>query len=168
MRQLLSLVKSRKVGFVVVAKLDRLTRSVRDLDELLTLFRKYKVELFSLSEFLNTATAMGRFALNMMVVVSQWEREAIGERTREALGHKRANRLRAGNIPYGFRLSADKQHVEPDKSEHEIIATIQKLRARGLTLRDIAAELNKRGHCTRRGSYWRHEYVKRVLGGVSK
>jgi hypothetical protein len=45
--------------------------------------------------------------------VSQWEREAIGERTRNALRHQRT-RERVGKIRFGFRLSPDGKHVEPD------------------------------------------------------
>jgi DNA invertase Pin-like site-specific DNA recombinase len=45
--------------------------------------------------------------INIMTAVSQWEREAIGERTRDAMSHKRANGERVGNLAYGYRLSAD-------------------------------------------------------------
>jgi DNA invertase Pin-like site-specific DNA recombinase len=73
------------------AKLDRLTRSVRDLADLLERFERRGVALVSVSESLDTGTAAGRSVLNVMMSVAQWEREAIGERTREALRHKIAN-----------------------------------------------------------------------------
>ncbi len=47
-----------------------------------------------------------------MAAVSQWEREAIGERTRDALRHKRSQGERAGNIAFGFRLAGDGQHLD--------------------------------------------------------
>src|SRR5690348_1236649 len=71
----------------LIAKLDRLTRSVRDLGELLERFQKRGVSLVSVSESLDTGSAAGRLVLNVMASISQWEREAIGERTREALRH---------------------------------------------------------------------------------
>jgi DNA invertase Pin-like site-specific DNA recombinase len=46
-----------------------------------------------------------------MTAVSQWEREAIGARTRDALSHKRTNGERVGNIVYGYRLSSDGTHL---------------------------------------------------------
>jgi site-specific DNA recombinase len=74
---------------VIIAKLDRLTRSVKDLCSLLELFEKRGVALISVAESLDTASAAGRLVITIMAAVSQWEREAIGERTRDALWHKR-------------------------------------------------------------------------------
>src|SRR3981081_475807 len=91
LRRLLSLVDSGKVQAVIVAKLDRLTRSVKDLCGLLELFEKKNVALVSVAESLDTGTAAGRLVITIMGGVSQWEREAIGERTRDALRHKRSN-----------------------------------------------------------------------------
>jgi len=163
MERLLALVESKQVQAVIVAKLDRLTRSVRDLCELLERFEKRGVSLVSVAESLDTATAAGRLVINIMTAVSQWEREAIGERTRDALRHKRANGQRVGNIHYGYRLAADGAHVEPDAAEQAVLATIRDLRARRRSLREVARALNERGWRTRRGSPWRHEYVKNAI-----
>ena len=67
-----------------MAKLDRLTRSVKDLCELLERFERRGVALISVAESLDTSSAAGCLVLNIMTAVSQWEREAIGERTRDA------------------------------------------------------------------------------------
>src|SRR5205085_5633856 len=90
MERLLAIVNGRKVQTVIVAKLDRLTRSVKDLCGLLELFEKRKVALISVAESLDTGSAAGRLVITIMGAVSQWEREAIGERTRDALRHKRS------------------------------------------------------------------------------
>src|SRR6185369_13118820 len=52
---------------------------------------------------LDTGSAAGRLVINIMTAVSQWEREAIGERTRDAMSHKKSDGQRVGNIAYGFR-----------------------------------------------------------------
>jgi site-specific DNA recombinase len=161
--RLLALVDGKKVDAVIVAKLDRLTRSVRDLCALLERFERRGVALISVAESLDTGSAAGRLVLNIMTAVSQWEREAIGERTRDALGHKKRNGERVGNIAYGYRLAADGGHVEPDDAEQAAIAAIRGLRASGRTLRQIAVDLNREGRRTRRGSEWRLESVARVL-----
>src|SRR5258708_6369463 len=116
-QRLLSLVNSGKVDAVIVAKLDRLTRSVKDLCGLLELFEKRKVALISVAESLDTGSAAGRLVITIMGAVSQWEREAIGERTRDALRHKRSQGRRVGNIAFGSRLASDGEHVEPDAAE---------------------------------------------------
>jgi DNA invertase Pin-like site-specific DNA recombinase len=99
-----------------------------------------------------------------MTAVSQWEREAIGERTRDAMRHKKSNGQRVGNIAYGFRLGPDGAHLEPDPQEQQVLRAIRDLRAGRCTLRGIAAELNARGWRTRRASAWRLEHVARIVG----
>ena len=98
-----------------------------------------------------------------MTAVSQWEREAIGERTRDAMNHTRTNGERVGNIQFGYRLGADGKHVEPDPAEQVVLQVIHGLRQNGHTMRGIAAALNRQAFRTRRGSGWRLESVARIL-----
>jgi site-specific DNA recombinase len=83
----------------------------------------------------------------------------IGERTRDALRHKRGNGERLGNIGFGYRLAADGLHFEPDPVEQAAPKAARKLRAGGHSLRAVAAALNQSGHRTRRGTPWRLESV---------
>src|SRR5712692_11769433 len=76
MQRLLALVDSGEVKTVIVAKLDRLTRSVKDLCTLLERFTRRGVTVVSVAESLDTGSAAGRLVLNIMTAVSQWEREA--------------------------------------------------------------------------------------------
>lgn len=101
--------------------------------------------------------------ITIMGAVSQWEREAIGERTRDVLQHKRSCGERVGNIHYGFRLCADRKHVEPDPDEQAVPATVRALRARHRSLREIATALNDSGLRTRRGTAWRHYSVNNLI-----
>src|ERR1700680_3456556 len=145
LQRLMAMVDGGAVTAVIVAKLDRLTRSVKDLCGLLELFEKRKVALISVAEALDTGSAAGRLVITIMGAVSQWEREAIGERTRDALRHKRSNGEHVGNIEFGYRLSADRRHREPDPAEQAALAEVRNLRRQGLTLRGIAVTLNSRG-----------------------
>jgi site-specific DNA recombinase len=163
MARLLSLVDAGAVDTVIIAKLDRLTRSVKDLAELLERFTRRGVSLVSVAESLDTGTAAGRLVLNIMTAVSQWEREAIGERTRDAMHHKRANGERVGPVPFGYRTGADGLHLETDPAEQDILSRIWELKAAGRTTRQIADELNRQGFTTRRGTAWRFQYVAEVL-----
>jgi site-specific DNA recombinase len=163
MARLLFLVDTGAVDTVIIAKLDRLTRSVKDLAELLERLTRRGVFLVSVAESLDTGSASGRLVLNIMVSVSQWEREAIGERTRDAMRHKKAKLEFVGNAPYGYRQTADKRHVEPEPGEQAILERIHRLRNTGKSLRKIADQLNRLEIRTRQGSPWRHEYVARLL-----
>ena len=115
---------------------------MKDLCELLERFERRGVALVLVAESLDTGSAAGRLVLNIMAAVSQWEREAIGERTRDAMRHKRSQGERVGNIAFGSRLAGDGQHLEP--AEQAALAEIRRLRGDGATLRGIAAALNHR------------------------
>src|SRR5215471_4114861 len=138
LQRLLGMVNGGKVDAVIVAKLDRLTRSVKDLCGLLELFEKRKVALISVAESLDTSSAAGRLVITIMGAVSQWEREAIGERTRDALRHKRSQGRRVGNIEFGSQLATDGEHLEPEPTEQAALAEIRVLRNKGVTMRGIA------------------------------
>ena len=98
--------------------------------------------LISMAKSLDTGSAAGRLVITIMAAVSQWEREAIGERTRDALRHKRGKGEWVGNIECGYRLSADGIHVETDPAEQAALAAIRRLRSGGHSLRTIAGVLN--------------------------
>jgi DNA invertase Pin-like site-specific DNA recombinase len=163
MVRLLELVDRRAVGAVIVYKLDRLTRNVGDLAVLLERFERCGVSLVSVSESLDTESAAGRLVLNVMAAVAQWEREAIGERTREALAAKRERFERIGTVPYGYKVADDGRTLEEQPEEQRILDQIITLRRRGLSLRQMAAELNRNGYRTRSGAAWRHQYVANTL-----
>lgn len=154
-QRVLSLVATGAVRAVIVAKLDRLTRSVKDLSAVLGLFEKRGVALLAVAESLDAASAAGRLVITIMGAVSQWQREAIGERTREALRHKRAQGERAGNVACGMRLAGDGIHPEGRPGEQAVLAEIRRLRGDGDA--GVAAELNRRGYRMRLGTDWRLE-----------
>src|SRR5579863_7385863 len=66
----------------------------------------------------------------------------FGERTRDAMSHKRTNGERVGNIQFGHRLGADGKHVEPDPAEQSVLLEIRRLRQSGHAMRGTAAALN--------------------------
>jgi DNA invertase Pin-like site-specific DNA recombinase len=161
MARLRALVEAGAVEVVIIAKLDRLTRSVKDLAELLERFQKRGVALVSVAESLDTGSAAGRLVLNIMTAVSQWEREAIGERTQTALRHKKAHRRVYNHVPYGFTRDGDA--LVPLEAEQEVVGRIGLLRANGWALRRIAEALNGDAIPTKQGGRWFAQTVKDVL-----
>src|SRR5580693_4522067 len=89
MARLLALVDAGEVETVIIAKLDRLTRSVKDLCTLLERFTRRGVALVSVAESLDTSSAAGRLVLNIMTAVSQiWYDEyslRVGDSLRETV-----------------------------------------------------------------------------------
>ena len=163
MTKLLSLIRGRKITTVVVAKLDRITRSVRDLGELIDLFQRSGVEFASVADHIDTSTASGRLVLNVMGSVSQWEREAIGERTSEALAAMRANGRRISrHAPYGYRLNG--QGWVEDEHEQQASCIMRRLRDDGLSLRQIAERLQTQGFTSRSGKRLSPQLIANVLG----
>ena len=163
MTRLLALVDARAVDTVIVAKLDRLTRSVRDLADLLERFAKRGVTLVSVAESLDTGTAAGRLVLNVMMSVAQWEREAISERTRDAMRHKKAMGHRVGTVAYGYRVAGDGR-LEEAPDEQAVLRRMRELRASGLSYQKISDTLNAEDRRTRRGSRWQFQYVQARIG----
>ena len=161
MKQVLEMVENKQVDTVIIAKLDRLTRSVKDLSELMELFDKKGVALVSVNESLDTHSAAGRLVMNIMAAVSQWEREAIGERTRDALAVKKANGQRVGTVPYGWKM-VDGVMI-PFLPEGMVVEMIKLYHNRGHSDSMIAKMLNKDGERTRSGTPWRKEYVSNIL-----
>src|SRR5258708_9561824 len=89
LQRALGMLKRSEAEALLIAKLDRLTRSVVDLGALVErYFAPGKAALLSVGEQIDTRSAAGRLVLNVLASVSQWEREAIGERTATAMQHK--------------------------------------------------------------------------------
>mgnify|MGYP003332344273 FL=1 len=107
----------RGVDGLLVAKLDRLTRSVRDLG---TILHQYFVSspftLFSVSDQVDTRSASGRLVLNILASVSEWEREIIAERTKAAMSVLKASGKRVGAVPLGKKVLEDGSLVECEET----------------------------------------------------
>lgn len=99
--------------------------------------------------------------MNIMASVSQWEREAIAERTATALQFKRKHNRVFNHTPYGFTRDGDSLVVCPD--EQAIITRVKAWRASGWTLRSIADVLNEEAVPTKRGNQWAPQTVSNVL-----
>jgi DNA invertase Pin-like site-specific DNA recombinase len=151
---------------LLVVKLDRLTCSVVDLGTLVErYFAPGKAALLSVGEQIDTRSAAGRLVLNVLASVSQWEREAIGERTATAMQHKiRQGEYTGGQAPYGRRVAACGAILEEHPHEAEARAVARQLRAQGLSLRAVAAELDRRGVLSRTGRGFAPVQIKRMVG----
>lgn len=157
----LSALKRGDVDGLVIAKLDRLTRSVRDLSVLIDqVFQK--AALHSVADAIDTGTAAGRLVLHVLGSVAQWERETVGERTKDALRHKAEKGERVGQVPFGFAAEGGK--LVPHEGEQKALAIIAELREQGMSYRAIANELQSRGVLNKAGRpSWAGPMVHRIV-----
>ncbi len=132
-------------GALVVAKLDRLSRSLLDFAALMERSRKKGWALVALDLGVDTTTPSGEMMANVLAVFAQFERRLIGQRTREALAVKRAQGTRLGRPPL---LPKD------------TVALIRRRRSRGQPFAAIATALNGEGRPTAHGG--RRWYVSTV------
>ncbi len=165
----LALLADGQADALLVVKLDRLTRSVRDLGDLLeTYFHPGRWALMSVSENIDTRSAAGRLVLNVLASVSQWEREVIGERTKTAMAHMKERReYTGGRPPYGMRLRADGRTLDEDPAEQAVMAEAQLARARGMSLREVVAHLDTEGMKSRRGTSFSLSAVSKMVKGAA-
>lgn len=161
----LAMLDSGKADALLVAKLDRLTRSVRDLGELLDGWfgRKDGPALLSVQEQVDTRTAGGRLVLNVLMSVAQWERETIGERTASAMAHMKAEgAYTGGRAPYGWQADSEGQ-LHPVATEQAAIVLAQQLHGEGHSLRRVGALLAEAGHLPRSGGTWHGSSIRILL-----
>jgi len=112
-----------RIDVVVVHRLDRLTRHLGDLQKLMELFEHHGVALVSVTQSLDTTDLHGRLALNLLTSFAQFERELIGERSREKRAATRRQGVWYGNAPpLGYYLV--RQHLVVDPNEAEVVRQI--------------------------------------------
>jgi DNA invertase Pin-like site-specific DNA recombinase len=162
LQDLLEKMKRRDIDALVVYKLDRLSRRVVDTLRLMELIEKRRVTFHSITEKVDTRTAMGKFFLNMMASLNQMERDLISERTRDALRLKIVKNERAGQVPYGWRLAPDGKTLLANVREQKAIALVKDLHGKGYSFRAICHELEKEGYESV-GRAWHPQTVKNIL-----
>ena len=102
-QKLLADIDAGRVDVVVVYKVDRLSRSLLDFARLMERFNRAGASFVSVTQNFSTADAMGRLTLNMLMSFAEFEREMIGERTRDKIaGARRRGKWTGGQVPLGY------------------------------------------------------------------
>lgn len=162
MDRLLEQVESGSVDIVVVYKIDRLSRSLRDFVRLMELFERRAVTFVSVTQQFSTTTSMGRLTLNVLLSFAQFEREITSERTRDKLSALRERGAwSTGFRPYGYQL-AERQLVV-DIAEAAVVRRVHDLYARLRSAIPIAGLLNAQSLRTHRGTPFNESFVRRIL-----
>ena len=111
-------VKAGEIKAVVVYKLDRISRKTKDILDLVEIFNEYEVAFHSITENIDTKTAMGKFFLTIMSAIAQMERDLISERTADVLAHKKEKGEWLGKTPVGYRYNRKLKKLEEDQERY--------------------------------------------------
>jgi len=150
--------KDGKINRIIVYKLDRLTRSIQDLEVICKLIEKYHCSLDSVSEEINTDTAMGVFFIRMTTILAQLEIERTSERTKFGLKGAAKNGHFCGKAPIGYRKINKKLVI--DDLESEVVKEIFDDYVNGLSVCTITKKLNNKNALNRN---WRTTTIDRML-----
>lgn len=146
--------RDRTADALVVAKLDRLSRSVQDFAAMLDLARRQRWAVVALDLGVDTTTPAGELVATVLAAVAQWERRAISQRTRDALAERKAAGVRLGNA-----------RATPP----EVVARIVARRAAGHSPARIARDLDAdRVPTPNGGARWYPSTVARLLAAETK
>lgn len=150
--------KDGKINKILVYKLDRLTRSIQDLETICKLLEEYKCDLESECEEINTSTPTGVFFMRMTTILAQLEIERTSERTKFGLMGAAKKGHFSGKAPIGYK-KINKELVI-DEVESEVVKDIFKSYLSGLSVCTITKQLNEKNALNRN---WRTTTIDRML-----
>jgi site-specific DNA recombinase len=165
LQRLLSDARKGKFNIIAVAKLDRFFRNLRVMLNCLHEMEGLGIKFIATQEGLDTSTPYGKFAVQIMGTISEFERGRIGERVRDGR-HYRVSQGRwpSGRTLYGYRWLPREQKWEVIEKEAEVVRYIFHLYlSEGLGSMKIPLRLNKEGCRTRQGSRWGFHSLHRIL-----
>lgn len=144
MKRLMADIAAGKIDCVIVYKIDRLTRSIRDFANIMDAFDNAGVRLACVTQAINSADSMGRLMVNVLMSFAQFERELASERTRDKIAASRKKGLWTGGRPMlGYDIK-DGRLVLNESEAVEVRRIFGEYLALG-TLRDVLGAIHARG-----------------------
>ncbi len=154
--------KNGLINYIVAYKLDRVTRSVRDLEVLISTLEKYHCYLICDRDDVNISTANGRFFVRMLTVLSQLEIEIVSERTKFGLnGAIKAGHI-PGKCPLGYYRDKDKT-LKNDNSTKDVVVRIFEMYLEGKSYQTIVNILNKEKVLYPEVKHWIDSSINRII-----
>lgn len=163
-QRMLKDIEDKKINNVLIYKLDRLTRSVRDLIYLIELFEKYGCTFNSQTEKIDTSNAVGRMFVKIIGIFAEFERENLAERV--SFGYEQ--KTREGNYTncngvYGYDYIKGEQKLVVNDIEKELVNRIFDLYIDGNSYFKIARMFNMENVPTKRGGHWASATIKSII-----
>ncbi len=153
---------SKKVNAIVVKKLDRLSRSLLDFEQLVGILQTNNVEFISLRENFDTTTAMGKAMLRVALVFAQLEREQTSERVKDVFTFRAEQGLfNGGTCPYGYDTVS--KELAPNKQEKKIVEFMFDSFLKNKATSLVEQDLNAMGFRNRKGQLWDRRHIHEML-----
>ncbi|MPZ50964.1 MAG: hypothetical protein GEU75_16970 [Dehalococcoidia bacterium] len=148
LQRLLADARAGNVRSVLVTKLDRISRSLSDLLDLMRLFEAHDAKFVSLRDNIDTSGPVGRFMLHILGAIAELERGITAERVAEDMKLRaRRRKWNGGLAPYGHRMEDGRLQIVPD--EAVVLQRMRELFLQRRTWRGVAVALNREGFRTR-------------------
>jgi site-specific DNA recombinase len=145
LQQLLEDIDARRVDCILVYKVDRLSRSLLDFARLVDRFDQRSVSFVSVTQQFNTTSSLGRLTLNILLSFAQFEREIIGERTRDKMSAARRKGKWVGGTPVlGYDVVPGGGRLIVNDKESRRVRDIFALFLQHQSLSKVVAELAQR------------------------
>lgn len=148
---------------LLVIKMDRIHRNSKNFMMMMEYLKKEGKEFVSMTESLDTSTAMGRFVMDIIQRIAQLESEQIGERV--YIGMEQKAKTNGGilgfNIPYGYDYTNGKLIINQNESEN--VKNIFQNYLNGISMKKIAGELNSKSVPTKLNKKWGIQTVSLIL-----
>ena len=152
--------KDGKINKIIVYKLDRLTRSIQDLESICSMLEEYNCELESVVEEINTGNANGKFFIRMLTILAQLEIERTSERTKFGLvGAAKKGHL-SGRPPLGYKKVDNNKSLFVDELQADVVKRIFSLYLDGLAVNSICKLFNEENVLNRK---WPTTTVDKIL-----
>lgn len=158
-------IKLKNVNNVLVYKIDRLTRSTKDLIDLIEFFNSYNCSFNSLCESIDTRTSTGRMFIKIIGIFAEFERENIIERVKLGLERKvrEGFSIASKNISFGYKKNKGDSIQRIVSSEALVVNEIYDMFIKKRNYSYIARYLNSKGIRTKNNNKWSYKTVKLVL-----
>lgn len=157
------MMEMNKWDILLVLKMDRIHRNSKNFMTMMEYLKKEEKEFVSMTESLDTSTAMGRFVMDIIQRIAQLESEQIGERV--YIGMEQKARTNGGvlgfNIPYGYDYIEGKLIVNKEQEKH--VNRIFEMYLDGLSMKKIAESLNIDNIPTKQNKTWGSQTVSLIL-----
>jgi DNA invertase Pin-like site-specific DNA recombinase len=148
---------------LLVTKMDRIHRNSKNFMMMMEYLKKHNKEFVSMTESLDTSTAMGRFVMDIIQRIAQLESEQIGERV--YFGMEQKARVNGGvlgfNIPYGYDYTDGKLTINSNEAEN--VKNIFEMYLKDMSMKIIAEELNSKDIPTKLNKTWGAQTVSLIL-----
>ena len=163
LQQLIRDIKGGKINTIIVKKVDRLSRSILDFEQLFKFFDQHNVDLISLQENFDTSNAIGRAVIRIILVFAQLEREQTSERTADVMEFRAQQGLWNGGTPFlGYDFNPEEEVPKIIEEEARLVAEAFQLYIEKGSASDVASILNNKGY---RNKIWLNKNGEKRGGG---